>query len=457
MTDTHDKVEQSLLPVTQADRDAAADIARKLPIHQNLSLDILEGKCDDFVLVQAFARHRQSSNAAERGGVNGIFDIEPSVGAREPEPSLRRIVRAYYNGHFNAVRAEELTEAYFASLSTTPATAKRPWCETCGEGVAEVLCQTCAKWWHDNAPATAMDEIQRLGQEYDGAVRVCSACDGESKGCTSEYRCLRCEGTGVEPDFVDGLDNRPKADDAAVARAARAALGEWLAWPDVARDGAVPVDNEQAISWLQGLPAKLTTPPTPDRIGKDAVREADEHYTVAMERRPKEIGGVKVGPGLYRIHWKDGGSSLAAIGMCRNGAWWVAPTNWVEPAVAFRIDEDPQGRWSWAGVKALERLDPDTLSATRAQEGALLDEIARLREDVARLEMERALFPAQPVDETERLRAHISDAIDTLDKLAASMREEEADLLAPEIAVAEMTRDQLLAALRHQEGEASRG
>lgn len=105
---------------------------------------------------------------------------------------------------------------------------------------------------------------------------------------------------------------------------------------------------------------------TLQRLGQEydgeAVREADEHYTVAMDRRPKEIGGVKVGPGLYRIHWKDGGSSLAAIGMCRNGAWWVAPTNWVEPAVAFRIDEDPEGRWSWAGVKALDRLDPAALA-----------------------------------------------------------------------------------------------
>lgn len=51
---------QAILPVRPEDRAAAADIARKIPIRQNLSLDILEGKCDDLVLVQAFARHRIS-------------------------------------------------------------------------------------------------------------------------------------------------------------------------------------------------------------------------------------------------------------------------------------------------------------------------------------------------------------------------------------------------------------
>jgi len=29
---------------------------------------------------------------------------------------------------------------------------KRPHCETCGKDVPEVLCPTCAKWWHDNPP-----------------------------------------------------------------------------------------------------------------------------------------------------------------------------------------------------------------------------------------------------------------------------------------------------------------
>lgn len=375
MTDAHDKVEQSLLPVTQADRDAAQAAWDAIADDVNQWANISVGEQDHWV--QAFARHRQSSNAAERGGVNDIFDIEPSVGAREPEPSLRRIVRAYYNGHFNAVRAEELTEAYFASLSTTPATAKRPWCETCGEGVAEVLCQTCAKWWHDNAPATAMDEIQRLGQEYDGEARVCSACDGESKGCTSEYRCLRCEGTGVEPDFVDGLDNRPKADDAAVARAARAALGGWLAWPDVARDGAVPFDNEQAISWLQGLPAKLTTPSTPDRIGKDAVREAS-----------------------IKLAYAAGALNAATDGQ----------------------------------------------EAIRLKRQAVLDSL----KDVAAA---LSATPAQPVDETERLREVIADPN------AVHVNMLRGSIAKPSIAqfIHLYGEDAVRAALHPQEGEASRG
>ena len=32
--------------------------------------------------------------------------------------------------------------------------------------------------------------------------------------------------------------------------------------------------------------------------------------------------------GLYQIHWKAGGMSLAAIGVNHNGTRWMAPTNW---------------------------------------------------------------------------------------------------------------------------------
>jgi len=37
--------------------------------------------------------------------------------------------------------------------------------------------------------------------------------------------------------------------------------------------------------------------------------------------------------GLYRIHWKDGGSSLAAVGYNYKGNHWFAPTNWLGNSV----------------------------------------------------------------------------------------------------------------------------
>ena len=40
--------------------------------------------------------------------------------------------------------------------------AKRPWCETCGKDVAEVLCPTCAKWWNDNNPPPTDAEIVEM-------------------------------------------------------------------------------------------------------------------------------------------------------------------------------------------------------------------------------------------------------------------------------------------------------
>lgn len=42
--------------------------------------------------------------------------------------------------------------------------------------------------------------------------------------------------------------------------------------------------------------------------------------------------------GLYRVHWTEecgGGSSLAAIGQFSSGAYWIAPTNWVNGPVSL--------------------------------------------------------------------------------------------------------------------------
>ncbi len=37
----------------------------------------------------------------------------------------------------------------------------------------------------------------------------------------------------------------------------------------------------------------------------------------------------KLKNGVYRIHWADGGSSVAAVGRLHDGRVWMAPSNWV--------------------------------------------------------------------------------------------------------------------------------
>lgn len=36
--------------------------------------------------------------------------------------------------------------------------------------------------------------------------------------------------------------------------------------------------------------------------------------------------------GLYKLHWKEGGYSCAAVGRLHNGRVWFAPANWVSVA-----------------------------------------------------------------------------------------------------------------------------
>ena len=43
----------------------------------------------------------------------------------------------------------------------------------------------------------------------------------------------------------------------------------------------------------------------------------------------KEVS--KLPHGLYRLDWKSGGHSLAAVGSLHSGARWYAPTNWTSP------------------------------------------------------------------------------------------------------------------------------
>ncbi len=37
----------------------------------------------------------------------------------------------------------------------------------------------------------------------------------------------------------------------------------------------------------------------------------------------------KLKNGVYRIHWFEGGSSVASVGRLHDGRVWMAPANWV--------------------------------------------------------------------------------------------------------------------------------
>lgn len=67
-------------------------------------------------------------------------------------------------------------------------------------------------------------------------------------------------------------------------------------------------------------------------------------------------------PGLYRIHWRTGGSSLAAVGVDRNGARWLAPINWVSPFVPETSRTNP-----WLDVESYDRIDHDTVAKKEGQ------------------------------------------------------------------------------------------
>lgn len=79
-------------------------------------------------------------------------------------------------------------------------------------------------------------------------------------------------------------------------------------------------------------------------------------------------GSPSVAPiGLYRVHWKSGGSSLAAIGQMHDGNRWIAPTNWLSPGMRPTSD-------TWGKIERLEPISPaettdmDALARAMAKE-----------------------------------------------------------------------------------------
>lgn len=55
----------------------------------------------------------------------------------------------------------------------------------------------------------------------------------------------------------------------------------------------------------------------------------------------------ELSPGLYKIYWKTGEHSYAAVGMLPDSSKWLAPINWVRPTENQDI---------WKKVKSVELL-----------------------------------------------------------------------------------------------------
>lgn len=70
-------------------------------------------------------------------------------------------------------------------------------------------------------------------------------------------------------------------------------------------------------------------------------------------------------PGLYRVFWKTGGSSLAAVGMTADGGRWLAPTNWLAPTTDQRHWEEDVDR-----LEAIDVPDLDAAIAANKQENS---------------------------------------------------------------------------------------
>lgn len=86
-------------------------------------------------------------------------------------------------------------------------------------------------------------------------------------------------------------------------------------------------------------------------LGDDA-EEVDGRVARRLAREAKTTGDtMNVRPGLYRVWWTEGGSSLAAVGVNRSGGRWLAPLNWVAP---------PEDFTRWDTVLRLDPIDvPD--------------------------------------------------------------------------------------------------
>lgn len=95
---------------------------------------------------------------------------------------------------------------------------------------------------------------------------------------------------------------------------------------------------------------------------------------------------AQLAPGLYRLHWKSGGSSLAAVGNTHNGTRWFAPVNWSTEVAGDVVSTE------WRPVEYVDaiEIEPDLDARVAALEARVthlegLPVALRLRELDARV------------------------------------------------------------------------
>ncbi len=80
---------------------------------------------------------------------NHRLAASPPLGDNADREAAANFLQSWEPGPETTVM--KLSDA-FARHRLAASPPEKPWCETCGEAVSEILCPKCAKWWNDNPP-----------------------------------------------------------------------------------------------------------------------------------------------------------------------------------------------------------------------------------------------------------------------------------------------------------------
>lgn len=159
-----------------------------------------------------------------------IFNAPPPSRPDKHYDKQVRCPRCELNGPSRATEAEAIAawNTRLSAASGGGGTVRRPWCETCGATVAEVLCSTCAKWWADNPPPSEPSVYKEPGDCPLGTMHGFASTHGGPNG---ERLCDFC-GLTVDP---SPIPSQATADGDLVERVARDAYRAWTLATNEAR------------------------------------------------------------------------------------------------------------------------------------------------------------------------------------------------------------------------------